>query len=281
MSSGFEQVLQWRVGGTGDFTQFDRCTGDITPEGGDWEHAVGTGGSVVEWLNMIEPVGSADTSLQSGALLQYVYPSSIGELPTALTIQGGVVGDEDGGLEYRNAYLSAVELSLEENGVVAVNYEWKALEIAAATITRGTAVTAEPFPWHGATCSLGGQSYRVGSWTVRLQHDISLHTDLDQKEAGSARMPTWAEPGLWTSEVSMTVRVPVGAAHLGDSGAMFDLALTVTSYGTPARTLTITGTDLRIDSITNRLVEGGELVEYELTMHGRPNDLDAVTCAIA
>ena len=281
MSSGFDQVLQWRVGDTGDFTAFDRHTGEATPDGGEWEHALGAGGTVVEWLNMIEPAGSADTSLQAGSLIPYIYPASIGELPDALTIQAGLAGDATGGVQYGDAYLTAVELSLEENGVVAVNYEWKALSLTSATITAATPSNAEPFPWHGATCTIGGQSYHVGSWTVRLEHDISLHTDLDAKAAGSARLPVWAEPGPWTTSVTATVRVPMGLAHLGDSGAVLDMELTTTSYGTPASTLTITGSDLRVDGVSNRIVEGGELVEYELTMHGRPNDLSAVTVAIA
>jgi len=230
---------------------------------------------------MIEPAGSADTSLQAGSLIPYIYPASIGELPDALTIQAGLAGDATGGVQYGDAYLTAVELSLEENGVVAVNYEWKALSLTSATITAATPSNAEPFPWHGATCTIGGQSYHVGSWTVRLEHDISLHTDLDAKAAGSARLPVWAEPGPWTTSVTATVRVPMGLAHLGDSGAVLGMELTTTSYGTPASTLTITGSDLRVDGVSNRIVEGGELVEYELTMHGRPNDLSAVTVAIA
>lgn len=286
MASGFQQTLEWAVG-AGAYAAFDRYTGDRPGwSGGEWEEAFGGGGSVVEWLTMVEPEGSADTTLQTGALLAYVKPATVGALPTALNIQGGVVATAGGAVRHTDAYITSCEMSLEHNGVVSVNYGWKALTPSWATIaTAATPIDTLPFPWHGSNVLIEDAAYMVGQWSLTQENEITLHSDLDEKVAGAARFPVWAEPGPYRANLTATLRAPFDPDELdplADCGATFGAVMTVTDCGgEAARILTVTLVDFKLDNVTSSIVEGGELVEYEVTAHATPNDLTAVDIDIS
>ncbi|MDD3492212.1 MAG: hypothetical protein PHZ19_01785 [Candidatus Thermoplasmatota archaeon] len=284
MAVGLNQTLEYALDeGYSTWVRFDRATGgSLEPDGGGPEHDDGVTGQDEVWRGMYTPGGNAETTVMNGELLQYAVPTAIGELPPVINgIRGGVIADADAAkLNYLN-YLSSLELSCEEQGLLKATYAWLSRYQEYTTIAAAAdALTTNHFPWHPADVQLdiagaGLAAYRCTAWTVTVETGITAQTSQDAAAAGQQRQPQWIDPGIWVCRLTCSLRTPPGLILTADFVDTIEFQAVLEDRAGRKIDIDLTGGNgLHVEADPIPIVVGGDPVGFEITAESANNDFD-------
>ena len=279
---GLNECLEHDISGGGTFVAFSKVErGSMTYEGGEAQENIGAGGQVAYYRDMVVPVGSAQTMLQSIALLACAKPAAFGSLPPIIQkIHGGPISTANAARLHEDCYLGKVKLSCSQGKPVMVEYNWKALlETEKTTIaSAATKLTNTPVVWHDADVDVDGAGLKCTSWELEITNEIKAQTSQDTKAAGVQRLPEWFDPGNFVVTVKATVRVNPGFDFSADFPSTFEFKFVGQDNETSPKTLTVdcaSGSGFQLQGDPLEIVSGGEAVAYEI--NGRSvNDLSII-----
>lgn len=280
---GLNECAEFDTTGSGGYVAFDKVDGgSFEYEEGDLKEDIGIGGSVVEYRDMIVPVGKAITTLQTTTLLALCNVATIGVLPTVIEkIHGGPKNDASARLQ-TDCYLGGVKLSQSKGGVIKAEYRWKALAETTDTITTAATISAnKPLVQHACSVKVGGNGYKSQTWELELSNDPIPRNSGDLKTAATQRLPEWFDPGEWRVNLTAAFRMPVGINLLADIPAT--IAFTVagtTADGTPRALAINTGGGNGLFPVpggVTPLAKGTDEVLYEIKARSLAYDF-AVWC---
>ena len=285
---GLNEVLEHSVAGS-TFAAFDQVTsGNMTYEGGDVQEEIGAGGQAIEYRDMVTPVGSANTVLQTLGLLACAKPAAVGSLPPIIAkIQGGPLSTTNRGRLHQSCYLRKVTIACSAKGVITVAYDWLALTSAKATIATAQAKqTNTTFHWNDVDTQFEALGYKAQSWSVELTNDIIAKTSLDLKAAGSQRLPEQIDPGNFSAVLKASLRIPLDVADdfIADYPTRFGFKVVAKNSDTVKKTFTLDmtgGSKLSKSGDPIEIVRGSEEVLYEVGGKILTNDLAAVVITLA
>lgn len=291
--TGLSGFLEHDINETGTFTAFDLIEEfELGWDGNELNENIGVGGQSAVARGMVWPIGSATTKLQTDNLLNCIIRTSISSLPPVIEqIRGGILDETNGSLTHYDCYINRAEISCEVDGFVMTSYEWLALDYSYGTITSGTQashITTTPFIWHAGDVQFDSSRYSCQSWRITIENNIEALTSLDQKSAGSQRLPE----ALRVGNYKVTLE-----AEFQEYPTYFDYGLddlsssTVTFYataqntdGTP-QTFTVDmtgGNGLHITSQPIRVSGAGEdVITYSVSAESLTNDLNVLSLSIA
>lgn len=295
---GLNECAQASLAGgeTPVFVALDKLErGSLTYEGGESQENIGLGGQVAYYRDMVVPVGTASTMLQSLSLLQdttgdpiyYFRPVAVGDLPTVIAIiQGGPITDEDAARQHESCYLRKVKFSCKRGGPVMVEYGWAALDetekVTIAALDVAAKQTESPFVWHASTVEFDDTEFSCQSWDLEVTNDLAPQTSQDVKAGGAQRLPEWMDPGDYTVKLTATVRTNPGYDLSADFPTRFSFKfIGLNSDAAPLQfTLDCTGGgDFEKDGDPLELVAGGDEVLYQVS--GKAvNDVDIVALTL-
>ena len=279
---GLNECLEHDISGAGGWVAFSKVeSGTMDYEGGEVQENIGAGGQVAYYRDMVVPVGTARTMLQSIALLACLKPTSIGALPPIIQkIQGGPLVTTNAARLHEDAYLSSVKLSCAQGGPVMAEYNWKALlETEKTTIaSAATKLTNTPVVWHNADVDIDGAGVKCQSWELEILNEFTAKTSQDTKAAGSQRLPEWFDPGNFIVNLTADVRVNPGFDFTSDFPSVFEFEFSGLDNETSAKTLNIdcaSGSGFQLQGDPLEIVSGSEAVTYRIS--GRSvNDLSII-----
>lgn len=270
---GLDGDVQIRISSGGDYEAFDKVvSGEQTP-GGGLEHAEGVGGQDEVIWQMLEPLTTLETYLQS-TMPAHALRAAVNALPQSLdAIDLGIPGVEM--TSHGTCYINSVKLSCEKGGAAKAAYEILGLTATASALTTASAkkpagLVAE---WFAATIEFGGSAYGCNSWESTLENDLKLETSMDAGTPGALRQPDSIKPGDMKVSLRAEFQAPPDVNITADRPG---------TYGFVARlgratggVLTHTLTNLRVTGMPQKVAAGAEDITWEIELEACHNDLAA------
>lgn len=269
---GLDGDVQIKIG-AGAYAACDRViSGEQTP-GGGIEHAAGIGGQDDVIGQMLEPMTTLETFVQS-TLPALAKRSAINGLPQSfgaidLGVPGVVMSSQE------ECYLNSVKLSCEKGGALKASYEFLGLSHTASALATSATKKAKGliYEWFAATVLLGGSAYKSNSFESSLENGLKLHTSMDAGTSGSLRQPEAITPGDQKVTLRAEFQAPVNLGITDDRPATFAFVAKFANSSGDVRTHTVT--NLHPTSQPQKVATGEDDITWEVELEADLNDLNA------
>lgn len=247
-------------------------SGEQTP-GGGFEHAEGVGGQDEVIWQMLEPVTTLETYVQS-TLPAHAKRAAVNALPQSLAaIDLGIPGVEM--TSHAVCYINSVKLSCEKGGAAKASYEIMGLTATQSALTTASTKKAAGLiaEWFAATILFGGSAYGCNSWESNLENGLKLETSMDSGTPGTLRQPDSIKPGGQKVTLRAEFQAPPDVDLTADRPGTY--AFVAKLGRATGAVLTHTVTNLRVTSDPQKVTSGEDDITWEVELEACYNDLDA------
>lgn len=243
--------------------------GSFDNDGGiSWE--TGMGGVATEVNEMIAPTGSVDFRPTDGTFLNKCLRSTWTANPSALHIR---CGTDSEAYQHQYAYASRLQLKCSVGQRLSATMDWMAVTPGQIAVPTWTAwATGNPFHWHQGVITVNSAELSMQDFTLDIGHNLTPHSSLDEKTAGSQRHAEEITAHNITWTFSCTVHVPPSSNYMsnwGDAPSAHSGSVVLTSV-TPT-VLTTTLTNMRLKNWRMGLVRNDGVVSWVLDYEGKTN----------
>lgn len=269
---GLDGEVQIKIG-AGAYAACDRVISGEQTAGGGLEHAAGIGGQDDVIGQMLEPMTTLETFVQS-TLPALAKRSAVNALPQSFgAVDLGVPGVDMDSQE--DCYLNSVKLSCEKGGALKASYEFLGLAHTASAITVAISKKAKKliYEWFAATILIGGSANGCNSFESSLENGLKLHTSMDSGTAGSLRQPDAITPGDQKVTLRAEFQTPVDLGLTADRPQTFAFVAAFANASGDVRTHTVT--NLHPTSAPVKVATGEDDITWEVELEADLNDLNA------
>lgn len=272
---GLDGDVQVKVAAAGSYVAFDKVISGEQSAGGGFEHAEGVGGQDEPIWQMLEPVTTLETYVQS-TMPAHAKRAAVNALPQSIdAIDVGLPTVTGAKTSQTTCYINSVKLSCEKGGALKASYEILGLTHTTSALTQAATKNAAGLicEWFAATIQLGAVAYGCNSFESTLENGLKLETSMDTGTVGSLRQPDSIKPGNQKVTLRTEFQTPPTVSFTGDRPGTYAFVATFLPATGGAKTHTVT--NLRVLSMPQKVATGEEDIIWEVELEANYNDLDS------